>query len=77
MKTNKRKRLKVKQPQIFIQAGYLPTRVSSFDKMIDTGGIERGLHFLLAGGAGLESPYSLCNVPITAALNGEKVVILH
>lgn len=54
--------------------GYLPARVSTFDKMIDSGGLERGTTMLLSGGCGSGKTIFAIQSAYNAALAGEKVV---
>jgi KaiC/GvpD/RAD55 family RecA-like ATPase len=55
-------------------ANFLSTRVSTFDKMIDTGGLERGTTLLLSGGCGSGKTIFAIQSAYNAALAGEKVV---
>jgi KaiC/GvpD/RAD55 family RecA-like ATPase len=54
---------------------FLPTRVSSFDELIDTKGIERGTTLLLSGGCGSGKTIFAMQSAYNAALAGEKVVL--
>jgi len=53
---------------------YLPTRVSTFDKMVDCEGLERGTTMLLSGGCGSGKTIFAIQSAYYAALAGEKVV---
>lgn len=53
---------------------YLPTRVSSFDKLVDVRGLERGSIILLSGGCGSGKTIFGMQTAYQAAMNGEKVV---
>jgi KaiC/GvpD/RAD55 family RecA-like ATPase len=52
----------------------LPTRVSTFDDLIDSRGIERGTTLLLSGGCGSGKTIFAMQSAYYAALAGEKVV---
>ena len=52
----------------------LPVRVSSFDQLIDDGGLERGTTILLTGGCGSGKTIFTTQMCYNACLNGEKVV---
>lgn len=52
----------------------LPTRVSTFDKMIDAGGLERGTTLLLSGGCGSGKTVFAMQSAYNAAMDGENVV---
>jgi KaiC/GvpD/RAD55 family RecA-like ATPase len=56
------------------QTEYLPTRVSSFDELMDSQGLERGTTMLLSGGCGSGKTIFAVQSAYNAALNGEKVV---
>lgn len=53
---------------------YLPMRVSTFDKLIDVRGLERGSILLMSGGCGSGKTIFAMQSAYNAALNGEKVV---
>lgn len=53
---------------------FLPARVSTFDKLIDAKGLERGSTLLLSGGCGSGKTIFAMQSAYNAALNGEKVV---
>ncbi len=53
---------------------YLPLRVSTFDKMIDAGGAERGSTLLLSGGCGSGKTIFAMQSAYNAVMAGEKVV---
>lgn len=53
---------------------FLPARVSTFDKMIDSGGFERGSISLLSGGCGSGKTIFAMQSAYNAAMAGEKVV---
>ncbi len=53
---------------------FLPARVSTFDKMIDSGGFERGSITLLSGGCGSGKTIFAMQSAYNAAMAGEKVV---
>lgn len=53
---------------------YMSTRVSTFDKMIDCGGLERGTTMLLSGGCGSGKTIFAMQAAYNAAMAGEKVV---
>lgn len=53
---------------------YLPTRVSKFDDMIDTKGLERGSTLLLSGVCGSGKSIFALQSAYNAAMAGEKVV---
>lgn len=53
---------------------YLPTRVSTFDKMMDTKGLERGSTLLISGGCGSGKSIFAMQCAYNAALNDERVV---
>jgi len=52
----------------------LPARVSTFDNMVDVGGLERGTTLLLSGGCGSGKTIFAVQSAYNAALAGEKVV---
>ena len=56
------------------QTEFLPTRVSSFDDLMDSKGLERGTTLLLSGGCGSGKTVFAMQSAYNAALNGEKVV---
>lgn len=75
MKTKQKKKGKTKKTSSDVyKTEYLPTRVSTFDKMMDSGGLERGTTLLLAGGCGSGKSIFAMQCAYNAALNGEKVV---
>ncbi|MBN2518316.1 MAG: hypothetical protein JXB14_05705 [Candidatus Altiarchaeota archaeon] len=75
MKTGSKKKAKEQKiPRSVYKTEYLPTRVSTFDKMIDAGGLERGSTLLLAGGCGSGKSIFAMQCAYNAALNGERVV---
>ncbi len=53
---------------------YLPMRVSSLDKMMDTGGVERGSTILISGGCGSGKTMLALQSAYNGAMNDEKVV---
>lgn len=53
---------------------FLPTRVSTFDHLMDKRGIERGNTILISGGCGTGKSIFCMQSSYNAALNGEKVV---
>lgn len=54
----------------------LPTRVSAFDTMIETGGIERGSTILISGGPGSGKTIFVMQSAYMGAKNGEKVIYI-
>lgn len=52
--------------------GFLPLRVSTFDDMIDAGGIEKGNTILVSGGCGSGKTIFAMQSIYNGALNGEK-----
>ena len=53
---------------------YIPAYVSTFDRMLDTEGLERGSTVLISGGCGSGKTMFVTQSAYQAALNGEKVV---
>ena len=53
---------------------YVPARVSTFDKMIDAGGVERGSTLLLSGGCGSGKTIFAMQSAYNSVLAGEKVI---
>ena len=55
---------------------FLPVRVSTFDTLIEKGGVERGNTVLLSGGCGVGKTVFGLQSAYNSALNGEKSVYL-
>jgi len=55
---------------------FLPVRVSAFDEMTGTGGIERGSAILIAGGCGTGKTLFCIQSLYNGALNGEKGIYI-
>jgi KaiC/GvpD/RAD55 family RecA-like ATPase len=72
--TNAETDRKDKDVEAYYKTEYLPTRVSTFDKMMETKGLERGSTMLISGGCGSGKSIFAMQCAYNAALNGERVV---
>jgi len=77
-KTTKKPKKLIKKPALdqplYEGTDYLPSHVSTFDKLIDVKGLERGTTLLLSGGCGSGKSIFALQSAYHAAKNGEKVV---
>jgi KaiC/GvpD/RAD55 family RecA-like ATPase len=66
--------MKKTEKKVEYKDSFLPTRVSSFDKMINAGGVEGGSTILVSGGCGSGKSVFVTQSAYNGAMNGEKVV---
>jgi len=69
-----KKLIQAPKPASIYDREYMPVRVSTFDNVVDKGGLERGSIFLLSGGCGTGKTIFAMQSAYNAALKGEKVV---